>query len=159
VAVWPAAANGVPVQTETVVYRDGRGPATLEENVEEMRWAVGGAVRCRGEMSQRSYGGGASTGPVTTGRVEVTCFNGDDVAHAVRAVAVSRRGPRGGNARVRDTEPHELAAGAETRLTISFDPISLLLRTSNPFDVTLDVDGRRLSPVAVVMTPERLPRQ
>jgi hypothetical protein len=158
VMVWPRADDGAIVQAEAVLARDLSG-AVAPARVEVHRWAVAGAVRCRGESDQRSYGGGPSgarIGPVTTSSVRITCDNDAEAERPLRVRGVTLLGPRQAETAVRSFEPRVLSPGGRTSVTVAFEPVSLALRDNNAFRVDVEIDGRTLSPVAQVTTPERM---
>lgn len=152
--IWPQADDGALVEAEAFVARDLSGtlsPARIRAH----RWAVEGPIRCRGESGQRSYGGGAEHGPVTTTEASVTCRSTDAVERPVRVTDVRLLGPRPLEAEVTTFEPSTLPPDEPTRVSIGFAPLPLALRVDNALRVTLRVGEHTLRPVAQVVTPER----
>lgn len=157
VTVWPRAEDGAVVHAEAALERDLSGQA-VPPRLEAHRWAVTGDVRCEGERDQRSYGGGPSgapIGPVTTSRVRFTCDNPTEASVPIRVVRVRKLDPRPGDAVVLSFEPGVLAPRSRTSVAVTIEPTSLALRTDNPFRIDVEIDGRMVSPVAAVVTPER----
>lgn len=155
VTLWPPAVDGGVVEATALVAPDLSG-TVADAEVETHRWAVAGPLRCRGESHRRSYS--ARTPAPTIGQLGIFCFNGGDEAVPLHLSSVARSAPTPAPVSGGQLVPGTVPPRSETTLELRFDPVELVARERNAFDIRLTAGSRTLRPVAQVTVPERIPR-